>query len=50
LIWQKIEYDKIEELLIEKHNFSKQRIENALERLRKQDSSKKQKSLDSFFK
>ena len=50
LIWQKIDYDKIEELLIEKHNFSKQRIENALERLKKQDSSKRQKSLDSFFK
>ncbi len=47
--WQKIDYEKIEELLIEQHNFSKSRVENALERLRKIDSSKTQISLDSFL-
>jgi flap endonuclease-1 len=50
LTWEKIDYDKIEELLIDQHNFSEQRVRNALERLRKQDSSKRQISLDNFFK
>ncbi|MFX1411132.1 MAG: flap endonuclease-1, partial [Promethearchaeota archaeon] len=43
-----INYEKLEELLIEQHNFSKQRVENALDRLRKLDSSKIQVSLDNF--
>jgi flap endonuclease-1 len=47
--WKNINYDKIEELLIEEHNFSRQRVENALDRLRKMDDSFTQKSLDSFF-
>lgn len=50
LKWGKINYEKIEELLIEKHNFSNQRVESALDRLKKIDSSKTQVSLDSFFK
>lgn len=50
LAWNKINYEKIEELLIEHHNFSKQRVEGALDRLKKIDSSKVQVSLDSFFK
>jgi len=45
-----INYEKLEELLIEQHNFSHQRVENALDRLRKLDSSKVQVSLDNFFK
>lgn len=45
-----IDYEKLEELLIEQHNFSHQRVENALDRLRKLDSSKVQVSLDNFFK
>lgn len=48
--WKKIDFEKIEELLIEQHNFSKKRVENALDRLRKLDSSKTQISLDSFLK
>ncbi|MFX1388887.1 MAG: flap endonuclease-1 [Promethearchaeota archaeon] len=47
---KKIDYEKIEELLIEQHNFSRQRVDNALERLRKIDSSKIQVSLDEFIK
>ena len=47
---KKFEYDKLEDLLIEQHNFSKQRVENALDRLRKLDSSKVQISLDDFLK
>jgi len=50
IIWEKIKYDKVEELLIEQHNFSKQRVQNAIERLKRQNSSKTQVSLDSFFK
>ncbi len=49
LVWNKINYEKIEELLIEQHNFSKSRVHNALERLRKKDSSKTQISLDKYF-
>ena len=47
---KKIDFENLEELLIEQHNFSRQRVENALERLRKLDSSKVQVSLDDFFK
>lgn len=47
--WNKVQFEKIEELLIEKHNFSENRIKNALERLRKLDSSRVQTSLDKFF-
>ena len=50
LVWKKIDYEKIQELLIEKHNFSIQRVSNALERLKKQELSKRQVTLDSFLK
>ncbi|MFX0020866.1 MAG: flap endonuclease-1 [Candidatus Hermodarchaeota archaeon] len=46
---KKINFENLEELLIEQHNFSRQRVENALERMRKLDSSKVQVSLDDFF-
>lgn len=48
--FSKINYEKIKELLIEIHNFDNQRVENALNRLRKLDSSKTQISLDNFIK
>jgi flap endonuclease-1 len=47
---KKINFERIEELLIEEHNFSRQRVESALDRLRKLDSSKVQVSLDDFLK
>ena len=47
---KKINFERIEELLIEQHNFSKQRVENALDRLRKLDAKKTQVSLDDFLK
>ncbi len=50
LVWKKIDYEKIEELLVEQHNFSAQRVENALDRLKKLDRSTVQTSLDGFFK
>lgn len=46
---KKVDFEKLEELLIEQHNFSRQRVENALERLKKLDTSKIQVSLDDFF-
>jgi flap endonuclease-1 len=48
--WIGINYDKVEELLIEEHNFSSQRVKNALKQIKKQDLSKRQASLDDFFK
>lgn len=50
ITWRKVDYDKLEELLVEKHNFSKIRVDSALKKLRDLDSDKKQISLDSFFK
>ena len=50
ITWKKVDYDKLEELLVEKHNFSTTRVDNALKKLRDLDSAKKQISLDSFFK
>lgn len=47
---KKINFERIEELLIEQHNFSRQRVENALNRLRKLESKKTQVSLDDFLK
>ncbi len=47
---KKIDFEKLEDLLIEKHNFSKQRVENAFDRLRKLNDAKVQVSLDDFFK
>ena len=47
---KKSNFEKLEELLIEGHNFSKQRVGNALDRLKKLESSKVQVSLDNFLK
>jgi flap endonuclease-1 len=49
LKWKNIEYDKVKEILVEQHNFSNKRIENALDRLRKLSSNSVQVSLDSFI-
>ncbi len=46
---KKIDFEKLEDLLIEQHNFSKQRVENALDRLRKLNDAKVQASLDDFI-
>ncbi|MFO8017195.1 MAG: flap endonuclease-1 [Promethearchaeia archaeon] len=48
--WKSVNYEKVEELLIEQHNFSTQRVKNALERLKKLKRNSKQTSLDTFFK
>jgi len=50
LKWKKPNFDKIEEFLIGKHNFSEGRVKNALDRLKKKESESMQTSLDRFFK
>jgi len=50
LKWQKVNYEEVEELLVEKHDFSKQRVEHALERIKKLDSSFTQVSLSEWMK
>jgi flap endonuclease-1 len=47
--WKKIQYENITELLVEAHNFSMNRVENALDRLKKLDDSSQQVSLDHFL-
>ncbi|MAG53011.1 MAG: flap endonuclease-1 [Nanoarchaeota archaeon] len=49
LKWDKIDEDKIKELLIEKHDFGEERVQNTLEKLRKKDKSKDQKGLGDFI-
>lgn len=49
LKWNNVQYEKITELLVEVHNFSQSRVENALDRLKKLDTSSQQISLDSFM-
>jgi len=49
LKWNNVQYGKITELLVEVHNFSQNRVENALDRLKKLDTSSQQISLDTFM-
>jgi len=49
LKWGEPDEDKIRELLIEKHDFSKERVEKTLERLSKTKDTKQQKGLGDFF-
>ena len=43
LKWKGVDYDKINELLVKKHDFSLERVENSLKKLKKED--KEQRSL-----
>ena len=43
LKWKGVDYDKINELLVKKHDFSLERVENSLKKLEKED--KEQRSL-----
>jgi len=49
LKWENINKEKIYELLVEKHDFSAERVKNTLEKLEKTESGKKQKGLGEFF-
>ncbi len=45
----KIDYNKIKKILVEEHNFSEERVEKQLDRLRKIEDGKKQDSLSKWF-
>jgi flap endonuclease-1 len=49
LKWEDVDESKIKELLIEKHDFSPERIEKSLSKLLKNQKSKEQKGLKDFF-
>lgn len=48
LEWNNINNEKLHELLVEKHDFSEQRVKSTLERLNKESTKKQQKSLGDF--
>lgn len=49
LRWNEINKEKINELLVEKHDFSPERVKNTLEKLGQKQEEKKQKDLGEFF-
>lgn len=49
LKWNRPNLDKITELLVEEHNFNKERLTNQLNRLKEKFLNKTQGSLDSFY-
>ena len=48
LKWNNIENERLYNLLVDKHDFSEQRVANTLEKLKKETSKKQQKSLGDF--
>ncbi|MBI2128678.1 flap endonuclease-1 [Candidatus Woesearchaeota archaeon] len=49
LKWNAVDEEKIKEILAEKHNFSKERVESSLKSLIKKKEEKKQKGLGEFL-
>ncbi len=49
LEWKDTDEDKVIELLVDKHNFSKERVEKGLSKILKKQKSKNQKGLKDFF-
>lgn len=49
LEWRAPDEEKLVEFLCERHDFSQERVRNALERIKKSQETKRQKSLDSWF-
>lgn len=49
LKWDSLNINKIRELLVEKHDFSEERVNSTLEKLSKETATKKQKGLGDFF-
>ncbi|MDI6654379.1 MAG: flap endonuclease-1 [Candidatus Hydrothermarchaeota archaeon] len=50
LEWNVPNEEKLIEFLCEEHDFSRERVKNALEKLRKSEEIKRQRSLDAWFK
>jgi flap endonuclease-1 len=49
LKWSNVDRDKIFKILVEKHNFSEERVNNTLNELKEYSETKKQTSLNNFF-
>jgi len=49
LRWEELDVEKIIKLLVEKHDFSRERVEKGLAKLLKNNKSKQQKGLKDFF-
>ncbi|MAF50881.1 MAG: flap endonuclease-1 [Nanoarchaeota archaeon] len=49
LKWNKVDEDKVKEILVERHEFGEERVENTLKKLRKEDKKKDQKGLGDFI-
>jgi flap endonuclease-1 len=49
LVWSKVDEEKLKQLLIEKHSFEPERVNNKLELLTKTESIRTQKGLSSYF-
>lgn len=47
--WHRPNMNKIVEILVEKHNFNKERVESALARLMSTSSTQTQRTMDTFF-
>lgn len=50
LEWKALNEEKLIEFLCEEHDFSQERVKNALEKLRKSEEVKRQRSLDAWLK
>ena len=48
LKWENINYEKINNFLVDEHDFSEQHVKNTLEKLKKESTQKQQKSLGDF--
>lgn len=49
LVWGKIDADKVREILIEKHEFNKERVNSVLEKLQEENKKNSQGDLGRFF-
>lgn len=49
LEWKPVDYDKVSEILVEKHEFSKERVESALEKLKNASKDNAQKGLGNWI-
>ena len=48
--WNAPDQEKISEILVDKHNFNKERVDSAIHKLMNIGSTKTQKTIDAFFK
>ncbi len=49
LKWSKVDPDRVKKLLVEKHEFSEERVTSQLDKLKKETASKSQKGLGDFM-